>query len=146
MTSTSHLACWKSRKFPISEGEKKEILKNLHKYKSIVYKNYKLRTNCAPLFNIIFKNISRFLWYIILFLTEHIRVSLCSSFVLIFLPNLSFDALNKVYLVNKKECIHTYCTPKVHAKELVSVILEMCFCSSVHNCLISIFIFYRNFA
>ena len=36
LTITSDLACWKSRKFPISEG-KKEILNNFDKYKSIVY-------------------------------------------------------------------------------------------------------------
>ena len=39
-TITSHLTCWKSRKFPISEG-KKEILKNFSKCKYIQF-----ITNC----------------------------------------------------------------------------------------------------
>ena len=49
-TITSHLACWKSRKFPISEGKKR---------------------NCALLLNIIFKKHLAAYSYTFLLLNEH---------------------------------------------------------------------------
>ena len=59
------VACWKSPKFPIPEGKKKENLKNSPKNKSIVYN--KLLIDLKSFL----KSISRLLWYIFLFLTEH---------------------------------------------------------------------------
>ena len=53
LTITSHLACWKSRKFPILDGKK-----NFSKYISIVYSKLLIDSK-------------RLLWYIFLFLTEH---------------------------------------------------------------------------
>ena len=77
LTITSHLACWKSQKFPISEG-KKLISKNLPKYKSIVYtklliwKDVKWVPQTAYYYWALFlKSISQILWYMLLFLTEH---------------------------------------------------------------------------
>ena len=56
LPTTSHLPCWKSRKFPILKGKKS--LKYFSKYKSVVY-------------NKLLIDSKRFLWYIFLFLTEH---------------------------------------------------------------------------
>ena len=53
LTITSHLACWKSRKFPILDGKR-----NFSKYISIVYSKLLIDSK-------------RLLWYIFLFLTEH---------------------------------------------------------------------------
>ena len=82
LTITSHLACWKSRKFPISEGKKrfKEILKNFAKYNSIVY-------------NKLLINSKRLLWYMFLFLTEYYPSFTLFLIYSYFLPNLSFDFL-----------------------------------------------------
>ena len=59
LTITSHLACWKSRKFPNFQKGKKEILRNFPKYKSKNIFDLIRRgvspTNCAPLLKIIFK-------------------------------------------------------------------------------------------
>ena len=88
---TSHVACWKSHKFPISEG-KKEISKNFPKHKSIVYKKLLIDSK-------------RLLWYMFLFLTEH-NPTFTSNFTVLnlflFWPNLSFDVLIKSILINKR--------------------------------------------
>ena len=54
----------KAGNFPFQKG-KKEILKNFPKYKSIVYNKLLIDLK------LFLKSISRLLWYIFLFLTEH---------------------------------------------------------------------------
>ena len=54
----------KDGNFPFQKG-KKEILKNFPKYKSIVYNKLLIDLK------LFLKSISRLLWYIFLFLTEH---------------------------------------------------------------------------
>ena len=61
----------KGENFPFQKG-KKEILKNSPKYKSIVYKKLLIGLK------LFLKSISRLFWYIILFLLNIIRPSLCS--------------------------------------------------------------------
>ena len=57
VTITSHLACWRSRKFPISEGETR---------------NFKTFPHIAHHYWTLFLKISsRLLWYMFLFLAEH---------------------------------------------------------------------------
>ena len=90
LTITSLLACWKSWKFPISEGKKK-FLKTFRKCKSIVY-------------NKLLIDAKLFLWYIFLFLTEHnpsLRLFLICSY---FFTHSELRCSYKVCSY-KKECI-----------------------------------------
>ena len=75
----------KCSNFPFQKGNK-EISKNFRKYTSI--------TNCWLI-------LSGFCDINFYFLLNIIRTSLCSQFVLIFLPNLSFDVLTKSVLIKK---------------------------------------------
>ena len=98
---TSHVACWKSHKFPISEG-KKEISKNFPKRKSIVYKKLLIDSK-------------RLLWYMFLFLTEH-NPSFTSNFTVLnsflFLTQSELRCSYKVYSYKQKSvfdmvlCLH----------------------------------------
>ena len=98
----------KARNLPFQKG-KKEILKNSPKYKSIVYNKLLIWEDVEWVpqtahhyWTLFLKSISRLLWYIFLFLTEHnpsfILFLICSYI----LPNPSFDALTKCALVKKE--------------------------------------------
>ena len=91
----------KAGNFQFQKG-KKEILKNFPKYKSIVYNKLLIDLK------LFLKSISRLLWYIFLFLTEHnpsFTLFLICSY---FLPNLSFDVLIKCVLMKKRVYLHRF--------------------------------------
>ena len=88
----------KAGNFPFQKGKK-----NFPKYTSVVYNKLvivynKLRTIIEDYFQ---KASPGFYNIYFHFLLNIIRASLCSYFVLIFLPNLSFDVLIKCVLIKK---------------------------------------------